>query len=174
LRQLIQDARSKGAQVVACGDDRGGTRQIPLHVLTGTDESMQVMQEEIFGPILPVIEYDSLDDAMARVRRGERPLALYAFGFNGEDEARLLKEVHAGGVTINDWAWHVFQHDLPFGGIGNSGMGSYHGVEGFRELSHAKSVFKRRRWFPTQLFHPPYGNFVQRLSLQLYLGKQKH
>jgi coniferyl-aldehyde dehydrogenase len=83
----------------------------------------------------------------------------------------VLKETHAGGVTFNDWGWHVFQHDLPFGGVGNSGMGSYHGEEGFRELSHAKSVFKRHRWFPIGLFYPPYGNLVQRLSMWLYLGK---
>ena len=171
LRQMLDDAKAKGATIVRCGTDGGAGRQIPLHVLTNVNDSMQVMQEEIFGPILPVLEYDRLDDAMALVRRGERPLSLYAFGLSGSDESRLLKETHAGGVTINDWGWHVFQHDLPFGGIGNSGMGSYHGEEGFRELSHGKAVFKRHRWFPIGLFYPPYGNIVQRLSMRLYLGK---
>jgi hypothetical protein len=80
----------------------------------------------------------------------------------------VLKETHAGGVTFNDWGWHVFQHDLPFGGIGNSGMGTYHGEEGFRELSHAKGVFKRHRWFPVGLFYPPYGNLVQRLGDEIF------
>ena len=74
-------------------------------------------------------------------------------------------------MTLNDWGWHVMNHDAPFGGIGNSGMGTYHGDEGFRELSHAKTVFKRHRFFPIGLFYPPYGNLVQRLSMWLYLGK---
>ena len=107
----------------------------------------------------------------ALVRRGDRPLSLYAFGLSSAEQQRVLRETHAGGVTLNDWGWHVFQHDLPFGGTGNSGMGTYHGEEGFRELSHAKSVFKRHRWFPIGLFYPPYGNLVQRLSMWLYLGK---
>ena len=77
-------------------------------------------------------------------------------------------------MVINDWAWHVMQSDLPFGGVGESGMGSYHGVEGFRSLSHGKSVFKEQRLFPIGLFHPPYGNIVQKLSLGLYLGYKKH
>jgi coniferyl-aldehyde dehydrogenase len=171
LREMLADAQAKGATVVRCGDDAGSGRQIPLHVVTGVDERMQLMQEEIFGPILPVLEYDHLDEAMALVRGGERPLALYAFGLDRAQQARMLQETHAGGVTINDWGWHVFQHDMPFGGVGNSGMGSYHGKEGFRELSHCKAVFKRRRWFPIGLFYPPYGNIVQRLSMRFYLGK---
>ena len=171
LRHLLDDARAKGATLLQCGDVSGAGRQMALTVVTGVDDRMQLMQEEIFGPILPVVEYDRLDDAMALVRRGDRPLSLYAFGLSSAEQQRVLRETHAGGVTLNDWGWHVFQHDLPFGGTGNSGMGTYHGEEGFRELSHAKSVFKRRRWFPVGLFYPPYGNLVQRLSMRLYLGK---
>ena len=74
-------------------------------------------------------------------------------------------------MSVDGWGWHAFNHDLPFGGIGNSGMGSYHGEEGFRELSHAKAVFTRNRFFPTHLFYPPYGNIVQRLALRFYVGK---
>jgi coniferyl-aldehyde dehydrogenase len=107
------------------------------------------------------------------VRAGERPLSLYAFGLDRGEQQRVLQQTHAGGVTLNDWGWHVFQHDLPFGGTGNSGMGTYHGQEGFRELSHAKSVFKRQRWFPVGLFYPPYGNLVQRLSMRFYLGRNE-
>jgi coniferyl-aldehyde dehydrogenase len=171
LRQLLDDARAKGATLLQCGDVAGAGRQMALTVVTGVDDRMQLMQEEIFGPILPVVEYDRLDDAMALVRRGDRPLSLYAFGLSSAEQQRVLRETHAGGVTLNDWGWHVFQHDLPFGGTGNSGMGTYHGEEGFRELSHAKSVFKRHRWFPIGLFYPPYGNLVQRLSMRFYLGK---
>ena len=174
LRQLLDDARTKGATLLPCGDIVGAARQMALTVVTGVNERMQLMQEEIFGPILPVLEYDCLDDAMALVRRGDRPLSLYAFGLSRTEQRRVLRETHAGGVTLNDWGWHVFQHDLPFGGTGNSGMGTYHGDEGFRELSHAKSVFKRQRWFPIGLFYPPYGNLVQRLSMRFYLGKSPH
>jgi coniferyl-aldehyde dehydrogenase len=173
LRHLLDDAAARGATLVRCGAQAQGSRQMPLTVVTGVDERMQLMQEEIFGPILPVVEYDRLDDALAYVRRGERPLSLYAFGFDAAERDRLLKETHAGGVTFDDWGWHVFQHDLPFGGIGNSGMGSYHGEEGFAELSHAKAVFKRHRWFPIGLFYPPYGNIVQRLSMAMYLGRAR-
>ena len=116
---------------------------------------------------------DRLDDALAIVCGCERPLSLYAFGLNGNEQEHTLKQTHSGGVTLNDWGWHVFQYDLPFGGIGNSGMGTYHGVEGFREISHCKAVFRRRRWFPVGLFYPPYGNLVQRLSMWLYLGRSK-
>jgi coniferyl-aldehyde dehydrogenase len=171
IRALLADAKSHGATVLRCGDDAGADRQIPLHVVTNLNERMQLMREEIFGPILPVLEYDRLDDAMAYVQGRERPLSMYAFGLNGGEQERILQRTHAGGVVLNDWGWHVFQHDLPFGGIGNSGMGTYHGEEGFRELSHGKAVLKRRRWFPIGLYYPPYGNLVQRLSLWLYLGK---
>lgn len=170
LRELLADAQAKGATLLRCGADAGSGRQMPLTVVTRVEERMQLMQEELFGPILPVLEYDSLDDAMALVRRGERPLSLYGLGLSAADQARVLKETHAGGVTFNDWGWHVFQHDLPFGGIGNSGMGTYHGEEGFRELSHAKGVFKRHRWFPVGLFYPPYGNLVQRLAMKFFIG----
>jgi coniferyl-aldehyde dehydrogenase len=96
---------------------------------------------------------------------------LYCFSHNDAERQNLLQHTHSGGVTINDWCWHVVNHDAPFGGIGNSGMGSYHSVEGFRELSHAKTVFKRQRFFPTQLFYAPYGNLLQRLTLKFFLGK---
>lgn len=83
---------------------------------------------------------------------------------------RLLAHTHSGGVTVNDWGRHVLNHDAPFGGVGNSGMGTYHGEEGFRELSHARTVFLRHRFFPIGLFYPPFGNAVQRLVLRLWLG----
>ncbi|HME37679.1 MAG TPA: coniferyl aldehyde dehydrogenase [Steroidobacteraceae bacterium] len=168
IGELLDDASARGATILRCGDGAG--RQIPLHVVTNLNSGMRIMREEIFGPILPVLEYDGLDEAIALIRAGERPLSLYAFDLRGGEQERILKQTHAGGVTLNDWGWHVFQHDLPFGGIGNSGMGSYHGEEGFRELSHGKPVFKRRPWFPIGLFYPPYGNLVQRLSMWFYLG----
>ncbi|MBS0373227.1 MAG: aldehyde dehydrogenase family protein [Proteobacteria bacterium] len=170
LLDLLADARTRGAVVRVAGE-AGPDRRLPLHVVTGVRDDMRLAREEIFGPILPVIGYGSPAEALAYVAARPRPLALYPFGFRGAPLAALLAATHAGGVTVDDWGWHVFNHDLPFGGTGTSGMGSYHGEEGFRELSHAKAVFRRQRYFPVGLFYPPYGNLAQRLTLRFYLGK---
>jgi len=172
LASLLEDARAQGASVVCCSRDAGGGRRLPLHLVLGATPQMRVMREEIFGPILPVIEFNDLDQALAHVRAGERPLAIYGFGLEAHERERLLRETHSGGVTFGDWGWHVFQHDLPFGGVGNSGQGGYHGIEGFRSLSHARAVFHRRPWYPIAFFYPPYGNLVQRLALRFYLGRR--
>jgi len=170
IRALLDDARAKGAMVVPCAAGGEG-RQMPLQVVIGCTPDMALMREEIFGPILPVIPYDTHDEAIEFIRRRPRPLALYCFSHDAAAREDMLRRTHSGGVTINDWAWHVVNHDAPFGGVGNSGMGSYHGVEGFRELSHARTVFKRHRWFPIDLFYPPYGNVVQRLALDWFVGR---
>ena len=172
LQAALDDARAKGATVTACAPlPAAGNRQLPLHIVTGATPDMTVLQEELFGPVLPVLPYDQLDDAIAFIHARPRPLALYCFSHDGAERDELLRRTHSGGVTLNDWGWHAINHDAPFGGIGNSGIGNYHGEEGFRELSHARTVFERRRWFPTQLFHPPYGTFVQRLSMKYFLGE---
>ncbi|MNN13267.1 Coniferyl aldehyde dehydrogenase [compost metagenome] len=169
-RALLDDARAQGARVLAAAMPADG-RRLPLHVVLGVTPQMRLAREEIFGPILPVMTYRTFDEAIACVQRGTRPLALYYFGHDKAETGPLLERTHAGGVTLNDWGWHVVNHDLPFGGTGTSGMGNYHGAEGFRELSHAKAVFSERRWFPIALFHPPYGGRIQRLALRLFLGK---
>lgn len=173
INSLLADARAQGATVIPCAAYDAGRdgRQMPLHIVTGCTPDMRIMKEELFGPILPVIGYDTLDEAIHHINSGERPLALYCFSHAAAERASLLQRTHSGGVTINDWGWHTINHDAPFGGVGNSGMGSYHGEEGFRELSHAKTVFKRHRFFPIDLFYPPYGNAVQQLVLRLFLGK---
>ncbi|MES2130469.1 MAG: coniferyl aldehyde dehydrogenase [Pseudomonadota bacterium] len=170
LLGLLDDARAKGAHIIACRQPGGG-RKLPLHIVVGCTPDMALMKEEIFGPILPVVAYDALEHAIHAITSGPRPLALYCFGHDEEARREVLRRTHSGGVSINDWGWHAFNHDAPFGGVGNSGMGNYHGEEGFRELSHARTVFKRHRWFPIGLFYPPYGNVVQRLVLRLFLGK---
>jgi len=167
---LLADAVAKGAEVIPCGD-MGPGRRIPLHVVTNVRPDMKIATEELFGPILPVMAYDKLEDAIAYVASHPRPLAMYPFGFKGEELERLLTLTHAGGVSIDDWCWHVLNHDLPFGGIGNSGMGTYHGIEGFRELSHAKAEFERNPLFPMKLFYPPYGTDAQQALLKAYLGE---
>lgn len=172
---LLTDAREKGATVIPCqpytAEQHG--RRMPLHIVYGVTPDMGLMQEEIFGPILPVVSYQSFPEALAFIQQRPRPLALYLFSREGQTRDEVLEKTHSGGVTVNDWGWHVLNHDVPFGGIGESGMGSYHGEEGFRSLSHARPVFSRHRFFPTSLFHPPYGNIVQRLTLLLWLGRQR-
>jgi coniferyl-aldehyde dehydrogenase len=172
VRDLLADAEQKGAKVISCGEG-DGKRIIPLQIVLGATPDMRVLQEELFNPILPVLACDSLEQAVHHVTARPRPLALYYYGNDARELQILTREVHAGGMTVNDWAWHVFQNDLPFGGTGNSGIGSWRGPEGFRALSHAKSVFTVRRWFPIGLFRPPYGNLVQRLSLRIFLGRAK-
>ena len=170
LAEILGDARAKGASVTAAGT-AGTDRRLPLQIVTGVTDDMRIAREELFGPVLPIIGYDGLEEALAYVNARPRPLALYPFGFGRDELGTILAATHSGGVTVNDWGWHVFNHDLPFGGSGPSGMGTYHGAEGFRELSHQKAVFKRHRFFPVALFYPPYGNFVQRLVMRYYLGK---
>ena len=172
IEAVLADARAKGATVTACAPQpSAGNRQLPLHIVTGATPDMDVLKEELFGPVLPVVPYDSTDDAIRFINERPRPLALYCFSHDDTERDELLRRTHSGGVSVNDWGWHAINHDAPFGGIGNSGIGNYHGEEGFRELSHARTVFQRRRWFPTQLFHPPYGSFVQRLSMKFLLGE---
>ncbi|ENW89921.1 coniferyl aldehyde dehydrogenase [Acinetobacter dispersus] len=171
LLDILDDAKAKGAQIIACGEyDRDkDARRMPVHIVLNCTAEMRILKEELFGPVLPVVAYDTVDDAIDYIQAGERPLALYLFTHDANERDYVLKQTHSGGVTLNDWGWHVVNHDAPFGGIGNSGMGTYHGEEGFRELSHAKTVFARHRFFPTQLFYPPYGTWVQKLALRFFL-----
>lgn len=173
LLEILEDAKEKGAQIIACGDysPDQNNRRLPVHIVLNCTPNMRILKEELFGPILPVVAYDTLDEAIHYIKAGERPLALYCFTHDTNERDHILKQTHSGGVTINDWGWHVVNHDAPFGGIGNSGMGTYHGEEGFRELSHTKTVFSRHRFFPTQLFYPPYGTWIQKLIIGYFLKK---
>ncbi|GAA5131737.1 coniferyl aldehyde dehydrogenase [Thalassotalea piscium] len=171
LKGLVDDAKAKGATIKSLSSDTGciKTRQLPLTLLLNVSDEMKVMQEEIFGPLLPIIEYDSIEQAIAYVNARERPLALYICSFNNAFQNRLLKETHSGGVCINDTAMHVGVEDLPFGGVGASGMGSYHGIEGFKTFSHAKAVFARGRISVAKQLFPPYGKLVHKLVYKLFI-----
>jgi acyl-CoA reductase-like NAD-dependent aldehyde dehydrogenase len=130
--------------------------------LTAVGEAMQVMQEEIFGPILPVVPYRTLDEAIAYVNARPNPLALYYFDRDGGRIDRVLDQTLSGGVTINDTLLHIAQDDLPFGGVGESGKGHYHGFEGFETFSKKKAVFLQSRLNGMSLFNPPYGALFER------------
>jgi aldehyde dehydrogenase (NAD+)/coniferyl-aldehyde dehydrogenase len=129
-------------------------------------DDMNAMREEIFGPVLPIEAYASLDEAITRINARPRPLALYAFGGPRVARERLLRETIAGGVTLDDTLWHFSNDNLPFGGVGASGIGAYHGERGFRTFSHEKAVFIQSRFALAWLLRPPYGaRFEAVLSL---------
>ena len=121
---------------------------------------MRIMQEEIFGPILPVRSYRTIDEVIAYVNARPRPLALYYYGGDGAERRKVLANTTSGNVTINGTLMHYAQDDLPFGGVGPSGIGAYHGVEGFRSLSHAKGIFEQGRWNASSLLRPPFGRLA--------------
>jgi acyl-CoA reductase-like NAD-dependent aldehyde dehydrogenase len=166
LAGYVEEARAQGAEVVTVPDGAApdpATRRFPPTLLLGAPESCRVMREEIFGPILPLVPYADLDAALAYVNARPRPLALYCFDRDAARVRRVLTETVAGGVTINDTILHIAQDDLPFGGVGASGMGQYHGRDGFHAFSKQKGVFRQSRWNAMALFKPPYGKTFERL-----------
>jgi coniferyl-aldehyde dehydrogenase len=143
---------------------------LPAIVLDTTD-AMSVVREEIFGPILPVIPYNKLEDAIAYVNERPRPLALYFFGPDGPGRRLVLERTTSGGVAINETMMHYAQDALPFGGVGPSGMGAYHGREGFRTLSHAKGVFAQAGMNSTDAVRPPFGRLFEGVVRFLLRGR---
>lgn len=162
LLVYLADAEAKGARLVPL-HAQGQERRLPHTLLLDVSDDMKVMQDEIFGPLLPLIPYDRLEDALAYVNQRPRPLALYYFGYDPEEQQRVLEQTHSGGVCLNDTLLHVAQDDLPFGGIGPSGMGQYHGHEGFLTFSKAKAVFIKQRFNAARSIYPPYGRTLQKL-----------
>ncbi|HEV2681572.1 MAG TPA: coniferyl aldehyde dehydrogenase [Rhodanobacter sp.] len=146
-------------------------RLLPPQLLSEVSDSMDVMREEIFGPLLPLLPYDTLDEAIAYVGARAHPLALYLFEQDQASIDQVLARTHAGGVSVNDTLYHIAQHGLPFGGVGASGMGGYHGEAGFRTFSHLKPVFRQARFNGAGLLNPPYGaRFRRMLELLLKRG----
>jgi len=166
LQGYVTDAQARGAKIeplsTANADD--ARRKLPPLALLNVDDSMRVMQDEIFGPLLPVLPYQDLDAAIAYVNQHPRPLALYCFENDAGRRDRVLNETVAGGVTVNDTILHIAQEELPFGGVGPSGMGHYHGVEGFKTFSKQKAVFYQSWLNGMSLFNPPYGALFERLT----------
>ena len=164
LQSCLDDARAKGGEVIEvnpAGEDFAGSNgtKMPLYLVRNPTDDMAVMQEEIFGPVLPIRCYRQIDEAIDFVNGRDRPLGLYYFGDDAGEEARVLERTISGGVTVNDVFFHVSAEDLPFGGIGPSGMGAYHGFDGFKTFSHAKAVYRQPKLDVMGLagFKPPYG-----------------
>lgn len=177
LNGLVADAVAKGAHATVvnpAAEDFAASngRKLPLTILTGVRGDMRVMQDEIFGPVLPVVGYRSIDEAIAQINGGETPLGLYWFGTDPAERDLVLGRARSGGVTVNDVLAHVTIDDLPFGGLGASGIGAYHGVEGFRTFSHARAIYTPPRLDVAGLIglKPPYGAALKRV-LRLKLGK---
>jgi coniferyl-aldehyde dehydrogenase len=164
LKSYLDDAREKGAEVIEvnpAGEDFASANghKMPLHIVRNPTDDMKVMQEEIFGPILPVKTYRTIDEAIDYVNDHDRPLGLYYFGQDKSEEDRVLTRTISGGVTVNDVVFHNAMEDLPFGGVGPSGMGNYHGLDGFKTFSHARAVYRQPKLDVAGLagFKPPYG-----------------
>ncbi|MBC2777400.1 coniferyl aldehyde dehydrogenase [Parasphingopyxis sp. GrpM-11] len=164
LQGYLADAREKGAILVEVNPGKedfsaSNTRKMPLTLVRNPTEDMKVMQEEIFGPILPIKTYRSVDEAIAYVNLHDRPLGLYYFGQDKAEERRVLSRTISGGATVNDVIFHIAMEELPFGGVGPSGMGAYTGHEGFKTFSHAKSVYSQPKMDVAKLagMKPPYG-----------------
>jgi coniferyl-aldehyde dehydrogenase len=166
LQGYLADAQERGATIepLSMAPADATRRKLPPLVLLNVDDGMRVMQDEIFGPLLPVLPYTDLDAAIAHVNQHPRPLALYYFGNDSGPRDRVLNETVAGGVTINDTILHIAQEELPFGGVGPSGMGHYHGIEGFRTFTKQKAVFYQSWLNGMSLFNPPYGALFERLT----------
>lgn len=174
LQGLVSDAREKGAEIIEVnpGNESFGNanqRKMPLNIIKNVTDDMAVMQEEIFGPLLPVKTYSEIEDAVDYVNDHDRPLGLYYFGQDKVEQEKVLTRTISGGVTTNDVVFHVSMEDLPFGGVGPSGMGSYHAIEGFREFSHARAFYHQPKIDVAKLggFKPPYGKATDKALKQM-------
>ncbi|MGH0298031.1 coniferyl aldehyde dehydrogenase [Sinorhizobium meliloti] len=160
LEGLIEDARAKGARIIEVGNRPAEASRRPNTlsptVVLGVTDDMRIAHEEIFGPVLPIFPYRDVEEAIVYVNARPRPLALYYFGADEEDRRKVLSRTTSGNVTINGTIMHIAQDDLPFGGVGSSGMGAYHGIEGFRTLSHAKGIYVQGRWNLSNLLRAPF------------------
>jgi coniferyl-aldehyde dehydrogenase len=172
LHGLVDEAQLAGATVyeLAAGTDDVERRRFLPRCLTNVPESARVMDEEIFGPVLPVVAYDTLDQALAYINAKPRPLALYLFETDSGTIDTVLKRSIAGGVTVNDTLLHILNDNLPFGGVGSSGIGAYHGYDGFVTFSKLKPVLYQARLNGRRLLMPPYGKTFERL-MKLMLGR---
>lgn len=172
LLGLLKDAADKGARIFPCLDGKhrdDSRKRMTTHLLLDATDEMTVMQDEIFGPLLPIIPYNSIDDAVAYIQKRPRPLALYLLSYDKPLQQKIIRQTHAGGMCINDSVFHVAADDAPFGGIGPSGMGQYHGFEGFKTFSKAKTVLTQGKFSSSTLMHPPYGRGIQSLIFKMFL-----
>jgi coniferyl-aldehyde dehydrogenase len=172
LTNLLTDAEQKGAKLTTinpANEDLSAGRKLAPVILQNLKQDMTIADEEIFGPILPIVAYDNIDEAIDYVNDRPRPLALYYFGYDQPEQDYVLDNTHSGGVSINDTLMHLAQEDMPFGGVGDSGMGHYHGHEGFITFSKAKAVHRKSRLSTGSLAYPPYDNSIRRMIYTFFI-----
>lgn len=185
LALVLNDALEKGANLFPADNNKDAqthlntapntnvldtaSKKWPTQLVTNVNSDMLIMQEEIFGPLLPIVPYQSLGKAIDFIKLNPRPLALYLMSNDKVIQTEVLENTHSGGVCINETVFHVAAEDAPFGGVGHSGIGHYHGVEGFHTLSHAKTVLQRGSINTGKLIQPPYGGLVQKIMLKFFL-----
>ncbi len=166
LMSYIDEARAKGFKIIKIGDDEdaANTRKIAPHLLINPDDNLKIMKDEIFGPLLPIRTYKNIDEAIEFVNSRPRPLALYYFDNDKSAQDKILNKTISGGVTINDVILHIAMEELPFGGVGASGIGAYHGQRGFLEFSHQKAIFKQSPFdnFLLKATRAPYGKVLEK------------
>ena len=163
MESMLADARSKGAKVIETFKPAEGSRAFAPVILLDVKDDMQCMQEEIFGPILPVETYDNVDEAISKVNSRPRPLAFYYFDDDADRVDNVLHRVISGGACVNDTVTHFAQEELPFGGVGASGMGAYHGYKGFETFSHMRGVLVSSRLGSAyNTLKPPYNALVKK------------
>lgn len=163
LEATLADAREKGAKVINLHGDQQSdlkTRKMPLHLILDTTAEMNIRCRETFGPLLLVMPYDQPSDVIDYVNAHDRPLAIYPFSNKKALQDLYIDRIMSGGVTVNDALFHVAQHDIPFGGVGPSGMGHYHGYEGFVTFSKLRPVYYQPSFSPMSFLRPPYGDFA--------------
>ncbi|HBK93173.1 MAG TPA: coniferyl aldehyde dehydrogenase [Parvularcula sp.] len=165
LKAMVAEARDAGVRIVEVGSSNAldPQRKLPVTIVVDPPDTLALMKEEIFGPVLPVIGVKGRDDAIARVNAGDRPLALYWFGEDAAARDDALRRTISGGVTVNDTLWHVAQENLPFGGVGKSGIGAYHGAKGFETFSHMKPVFYQSKFASNKMLYPPFSEKTDKL-----------
>ncbi len=172
IQGYLEDARAKGARIIEinpANERFENTRKMPVTLVLDATDDMDIMQNEIFGPVLPIIPYERLDDAIAYVNERPRPLAFYYFDYDTARARHVETQTISGGMCINDTLSHVAADDLPFGGVGPAGMGRYHAKEGFLALSNARAVLEKPKLYPLKYFVPPFGNPMHRLVKQTIL-----
>jgi len=172
IKTLLEQANASGAQIIETvkAETFKHPRQLPLSLVLNPKPDLGLMKEEIFGPILPVLEYEKIDEVISYINANERPLGLYYFGDDKNEQQQVLSQTISGGVTLNDVIFHVSVHDLPFGGVGASGMGAYHGKDGFKTFSHARAIYQQTKLPIGKLLGmiPPYGKKLEKtLKMEL-------
>lgn len=173
IQGYLQDARAKGAKIIEInpiGEKFENTRKMPVTLVLNVTDEMEIMKNEIFGPVLPILPYDALDEAIDFVNARPRPLALYYFDYDKRRAEFVETHTHSGGMCVNDTVSHVGIDDLPFGGVGPAGMGRYHGKEGFITLSNARSVLHKPKIYAVKFLLPPFNkslhNFIKKSLLK--------